>query len=65
MFQIFKLQQTMEFKASIGGRLGVPFIHLFIYICWSYRMGALMLYYNFMAPSTCKDAISASAISHL
>ena len=47
------------------GRLGVPFIHLFVYVCWRYRMVALNLCYNSMAPSTCKDVISASAICHL
>ena len=50
---------------TLGGRLGVPFIYLFVYICWSYRMVALMLCYNSMASSTCKDDISASAICHL
>ena len=38
--------------------------HLFVYVCWNYRMVALMLCYNSVAPSTCKD-ISASAICHL
>ena len=47
------------------GRLRVPFIHLSVYICWSYRMVALMVCYNSMAPSTCKDDISASAIFYL
>ena len=46
------------------GRLGVSFIHLFLYIYWSYRMVVLMLCYTFMAPSTCKDDISASAMCH-
>ena len=48
----------------IRGRLGVLFIHLFVYICRSYRMVALMLCYNSMAPSTCRDDISSSAICH-
>ena len=47
------------------GRLGVPFIYLFIYICCCYRMVALMLCYKSMAPGTCKDDISASDIWHL
>ena len=47
------------------GRLAVSFIHEFVYICWSYRMVALNFCYNSMAPSTCKDDISASAICHL
>ena len=55
----------VHFFQISGGRLGVPFIHLFVYICWSYRMVALMLRYNYMAPSTCKADISASAICHL
>ena len=45
--------------------LGVPFTHLFVYICWSYRMVALMLCYYSIAPSTCKDDIRAGAICHL
>ena len=55
----------LEICQNIRGRLGVPFIHLSVYICWSYRMVALMLCYNSMAPSTCKDDISASASCHL
>ena len=46
------------------GRLGVPFIHLFVYICWSCRMIALMLCYRSIAPSTYEDNISASPICH-
>ena len=41
------------------------FIHLFVYICRSYRMVALKLCYNSMAQSTCTDDLSASAICHL
>ena len=44
------------------GRLGVRFVHLSVYTCWSYRMVALMLCYNSMAPSTCKDDISAPPV---
>ena len=34
--------------------------HLLIYlfVCWSYRMTALRLYYRLIAPNTCKDDIS-------
>ena len=41
------------------------YIHLFVYICWSYRMVALMLCYNPISPSTFKEDISASPICHL
>ena len=47
------------------GRLGVTFIHLFVYVCWSCETVFLMLCYNSIAPSTCKDDISASAVCHL
>ena len=50
---------------NVRGRLGAPYIHLFVYICCSYRMVALMLCYHSIAQSTCKDDISASAICHL
>ena len=39
--------------------------HLFIYLRWSYRMVGLSLCCHSIAPSTCKDDISASAICHL
>ena len=63
---IISLQSEADIKSLeiCGGRLGVPLIHLSVYICWSYRMVALMLCYNSMAPSSYKD-ISASAICHL
>ena len=60
-----RIYAELVFPAAWRGRLGVPFIHLFVYISWSYRMEALMLCYNSMAPSTCKDDISASVICHL
>ena len=50
---------------SFRGRLGVPFIHLFVYICWCYRVVAVMICYNSIASSTCKNDMSASAICHL
>ena len=56
---------TIIFFKPQRGRLGVPFIHLFVYICWSSRTVALMLCYHSIAPSTCKGDISASAICHL
>ena len=49
----------------VPGRLSVLFIQLFVFICWSYRMVALMLCYHSIAPSTCKDDIRASAVCHL
>ena len=39
------------------GRLGVPFIYLFVYSCWSYRMIARMLCYHSTAASTCKASM--------
>ena len=50
--------------ALLVGEVGWA-IYSFVYICWSYRMVALILCYNSMVPSTCKDDISASAICHL
>ena len=46
-------------------RLGVPFIRFFVYSCRSYGIVALMLCCNSIAPSSCKDDVSASAICHL
>ena len=34
---------VLNIGVSYRGRLGVPFIHLFVYICWSSGMVALML----------------------
>ena len=45
------------------GRLGVPFIILFVYNCWSSRMAELMLYYSTL-PYICKGGISASTICY-
>ena len=39
--------------------------HLFVYISWSCRLVALMLCYKSIAPSTCKEYISARAICPL
>ena len=61
----FHKRNAYKIYFNCRGRLGVPFIHLFVYICWSNRMVALIHCYNSIAPSTCKDAISASAICHL
>ena len=47
------------------GRLDVPYIHLFGYICWSSRMTALKLHWLSIIPCTCKDGISASTICYL
>ena len=47
------------FSHYTQGRLGASFIYLFVYICWSFRLVALMLCFNSIAPSTCKDDISA------
>ena len=56
----------VDLKLSTSwGRLDVSLIYLFIYICWSYRLVALILCYNSISPSTFKDDISASAICHL
>ena len=52
---------NVEFITESGG--GWVY-HLFVYICWSYRM-VVILCYNSMAPSTCKDNINASAIYYL
>ena len=46
-------------------RLGVQFIHLFIFICLSSTEAALMLYCHSTVPYICKDDISASTIFHL
>ena len=59
------LEVTFSTYTSFRGRLGVPYIHLFVYICWSYRMITLMLCYHSIAPSICKDDSSASAICYL
>ena len=59
------VNRRVYFSIVCGGRLGALFIHLFVFICWSYRMITLMLCYHSTAPSTCKDDISASAICHL
>ena len=44
------------------GVVGCIFIYLFI--CWSSRMTALLLCYHSIAPCTSKGGISASAIGH-
>ena len=64
---LFYVHDSRLFRTLCGslGRLDVLFINLFIYICWSYRMIALMLCYHSTAPSTCKDDIIASAICPL
>ena len=45
--------------------MGVLFIHLFVYICWSSEVAALMFCYHSTIPSTCKGDISASYLSSL
>ena len=49
----------------IDGRRWKLVYHLFVYICWSYRMVVLKHHYNSIAPSNWKGDISASAICHL
>ena len=65
VFLFFSITYVLFTIRKGRGRMGVPYIHLFVYICWSYRMIALMLCYQSIAPSTCKEDISASAICHL
>ena len=40
-------------------RLGVPFIYIFVYICWCYRMVALVLCCNSIAPALVKMSVLA------
>ena len=65
IFVYIILVYSLFFLIFAWGRLGVPFLHLFVYICWSHRIISLMLCYHSIAPSTYKDDISASAICHL
>ena len=38
---------------------------VYLFICWSNRMVALLLCYHFTALCTCKGDVSASTISYL
>ena len=49
----------------LRGSLGIPFIHVFVSICWRYRMIILMPCCISIAPSSCKDDINASAVCHI
>ena len=68
VIEVEELQGNMNltvFGSGYAGEVGCTIYSFFFYICWSYRMIALMLCYYSIAPSTYKDDISASAICHL
>ena len=52
----------LMFRYNVQGVTVSLFIYLFI--CWSNRMAALLLHYHSIAPCTSKCGISASAICH-
>ena len=52
------------FMNLIGGWLVVS-LFIYLFICWSSRMTALLLCYHSIAPCTSKGGISASAICRL
>ena len=49
---------------NVRGRLDIS-LFIYLFICWSSKVGVYLLCYHSIAPCTSKGDISASAICHL